>query len=139
MKQEYLKATVEERDKEYLQAFARILTSEDKALLKQVKVDVDTEPTVEERFRKLADEWSRETRAVSSVSVLVSHPKYQEIIRLGWKVVPILLHDLQNEGDFWFPALAEITGVRPFDRSDAGKSKKMTAAWITWGKRKGII
>jgi PAS domain-containing protein len=99
----------------------------------------ESEQTIEERFRKLADEWARETSTISSVDALVSHPKYQDIIRLGWDVVPVLLRDLQNNGDFWFPALAEITGLRPFDRRDAGKSIKMTAAWISWGKKRGII
>ena len=100
---------------------------------------VDEEASVEQRFRNLADEWSRETSTVSSVTALVSHPKYREIIRLGWEVVPCLLLDLQKKGDFWFPALAEITGIRPFDPSDAGKSKRMAAAWLAWGKKKGLI
>jgi hypothetical protein len=99
----------------------------------------ELEPTIEEQFHRLANEWSQEMSTVSSVTALVSHPKYQEIIRLGWKVVPFLLVDLKTNGDFWFPALAEITGIRPFDRRDAGKSKRMTEAWIAWGKRKGII
>jgi hypothetical protein len=94
---------------------------------------------LEARFRKLANEWSNEVSVVSSVGGLTSHPKYQEIIRLGWDVVPFLLSDLQRNRGFWFTALNEITGIRPFDLSDAGKSERMAKAWIQWGKRKGII
>ena len=94
---------------------------------------------LEARFRKLANEWLSEISAVSSVKVLTSHPKYQEIICLGWDVVPFLLSDLQQNQGFWFTALNEITGIRPFDPGDAGKSNKMTEAWIQWGKKKGII
>ena len=91
------------------------------------------------RFRKLAREWSRETSNISSVGALTSHPKYREIVDLGWDVVPFLLADLQRNQGFWFTALNEITGIRPFDPSEGGNSRRMAEAWINWGKRKGII
>lgn len=94
---------------------------------------------VEERFRRLADDWSQHTRHISSTSDLVAYPTYQEIIDLGWSVVPLLLRDLQDNKRFWFPALYAITQVRPFDLSDAGNGRRMTEAWIRWGKRKGLI
>ncbi len=97
------------------------------------------EQYVQRRFDYLAARWQAETRHVSSLTHLASHPSYQEIVRLGWDAVPILLRDLQQNKRFWFPALYEITKVRPFDPNDAGNGKRMTDAWITWGKRKGLI
>jgi|ERR1700682_1597044 len=90
-------------------------------------------------FLRLASDWSENTRHISSASDLTSHPSYQEIIKLGWDVVPFLLNDLQQNKRFWFPALHAITKVRPFDPSDAGNSRRMTDAWVRWGKRKGLI
>lgn len=87
-------------------------------------------------FVKLADEWSRDVGNASSISALTSHPKYQEIVKLGWDVVPYLLSDLQQNKRFWFPALYEITKIRPFDPSDAGNSRRMTEAWVKWGQRR---
>ncbi len=95
--------------------------------------------SVEERFLRLATDWSEHTRHVSSINDLTSYPSYQRIINLGWDVVPLLLVDLQQNKRFWFPALYAITKVRPFDPSDAGNGKRMTDAWVKWGKRKGII
>lgn len=95
--------------------------------------------SIGERFRKLADEWASDVSNVSSVEALTLHPKYQQIVGLGWDVVPFLLADLQAKRGFWFTALNQITGVRPFDRSDAGNSRRMAEGWIRWGKRKGII
>ena len=92
-----------------------------------------------EAFRQLSEDWSSETRHVSSVKDLTSHPSYQGIIKLGWDAVPLLLRDLQENKRFWFPALHAITGVRPFDKRDAGNARKMTEAWIVWGRKKGII
>lgn len=94
--------------------------------------------STEERFHRLAAEWVREIGSVSSISRMTSHPKYREIIDMGWGVVQFLLADLQK-GGFWFTALFEITRVRPFDPSDAGNYPIMTEAWVKWGKWKGII
>jgi hypothetical protein len=95
--------------------------------------------TVEERFIRLADEWSRDTRYISSVNDLVKDDRYQQIIGMGWDVLPYLLSDLSTRKRFWFPALAEITNLRPFDRKDAGNYKRMTEAWTRWGRLRGLI
>lgn len=99
----------------------------------------DAEYSLEERFRQLANDWSENTRHVSSSKDLASYPSYREIIGLGWDVVPLLLKDLEENKRFWFPALYAITNVRPFDPSDAGNGRRMTEAWVRWGKRKGLI
>jgi len=95
--------------------------------------------TVADRFHRLADEWQSETTTVSSVNALTSHRNYREIVQMGWDVVPYLLIDLQRNNRFWFPALYEITRIRPFDPSDAGDSKRMLEAWVKWGQRKQLI
>jgi hypothetical protein len=95
--------------------------------------------TVGERFHLLAAEWSKEVQNVSSLTAMTAHPKYRQIIDLGWEVVPFMLTDLQRNKRFWLPALHEITGIQPFDPSDAGNSKRMMSAWIKWGKNKRYI
>src|SRR5260370_28247748 len=57
---------------------------------------LEPEAVLEERFRQLADNWAENTRHISSINDLISHPSYQKIIRLGWDVVPLLLIDLQK-------------------------------------------
>jgi len=96
-----------------------------------------TSQEVENCFKKLAEEWSRNTMHISSASDLVNDRSYRKIIDMGWDVVPHLLIDLQRNKRFWFPALAEITGVRPFDQNDKNNPRRMAEAWIRWGKRKG--
>src|SRR5208337_5227391 len=73
--------------------------------------DSGTEPasqekSLEERFLRLADEWSRETGYISSASDLINDTRYRQIISLGWPVIPYLLNDLERNKRFWFPALA---------------------------------
>lgn len=100
---------------------------------------LDPKVSVEKRFLQLADDWSENTRHMSSINDLVAYSSYQEIIKLGWDVVPFLLADLQQNKRFWFPALYAITKVRPFDPSDSGNGRRMADAWINWGKRKGFV
>lgn len=126
----------ESRSRDYVQAFARLLTNEDKAVLRQAKVVADERPTTEQRFLRLASELSSETQNISSLTAIALHPKYRQIVDLGWDVVPYLIYDLQKNKRYWLPALTEITKLRPYDSGDEGNSKIMIDAWVNWGKKK---
>lgn len=93
--------------------------------------------TVEERFRRLAAAWHRDTDYLSSMDDADSHPAYQEIIRLGPEVVPLLLRDLAENHTHWFGALEAITGARPVPASAAGNVPRMVEAWLHWAKVNG--
>lgn len=99
----------------------------------------DVKDRVENEFNRLAREWSASVGNISSLTAMVGHPKYREVVKLGWDVVPFLLRDLQQNKRFWLPALAEITTIRPYDPRDVGNSKRMTDSWIKWGKKKQLI
>lgn len=103
------------------------------------EVVAESDATVEGRFLRLAADWEAEVHGVSSIDDLVRHRNYQEIIKLDWPVVPYLLKDLQANKRWWFPALYEITKLRPFDASDTGNFRRMSESWIVWGKRKKLI
>jgi len=108
------------------------------AIVRELAVPVAVLNT-EAKFHKLADEWAERTTHISSASDLISDTRYQQIIDLGWDAVPYLLDDLQRNKRFWFPALAAITGVRPFDPGDLSNPRRMAEAWLKWGRRKGLI
>ena len=99
----------------------------------------EQQETIADQFYRLADEWEQETSSVSSVQAITSHPNYRKIVDLQWDVIPFLLRDLQKNKRFWFPALYEITGIRPFDRGDAGDSERMLEAWVKWGQKRKFI
>lgn len=103
------------------------------------RVQISESQNPKDRFLRLADEWSQETGHISSASDLINNSSYQQIIKLGWAAVPYLLDDLERNKRFWFPALAAITGLRPFDPADASNYQRMTEAWLRWGRRKGLI
>ena len=93
--------------------------------------------TVAECFRRLAAAWHRDTDYLSSMEDAESHPAYQEIVRLGPEVVPLLLRDLADNHSHWFAALEAITGARPVPASAAGKIPLMAEAWLRWAKDNG--
>ena len=95
--------------------------------------------SLEERFREQADKWERETRHVSSPTQKIMHPSYQAILGMGREVVPLLLRDLLQNRREWFWALSYITQANPINREDAGKMDKMIAAWVKWGKERGLL
>jgi hypothetical protein len=93
--------------------------------------------TTAERFRRLAVLWEEETGHLSSMTSASKHPAYQEIIKLGWDVVPLLLRDLEENESHWFVALREITGANPIPPSASGNVPEMVKAWLQWASGHG--
>ena len=93
--------------------------------------------TIEERFRQLEATWTAEVGHFSSPTMLLGHPAFQEIIRLGEAVVPLMLRDLAERPRYWVWALPGITGENPVPPADRGNLRKMTEAWLHWGKEHG--
>jgi hypothetical protein len=93
--------------------------------------------TIEEQFQRLASLWRAQTSYVSSSSELVAHPAFQEIIRLGSPIIPLLLRELENRTGHWHRALRQITGADPVPPADRGNLDKAAEAWLRWGKEQG--
>jgi hypothetical protein len=97
----------------------------------------------DEQFDVLADQWERETRNISSLSDLASHPAYQKIIAMGACAVPKILRRIKSRPGFWFEALRQLTRdiepVDPVRPSMYGDLQKMTNAWLKWGAAHGQI
>jgi hypothetical protein len=95
------------------------------------------EEMIAQRFQELAEAWHRETDYLSSMSEADSHQAYQDIIRLGQDVIPLLLRDLEENHTHWFTALRILTGANPVPASMGGNIPKMVEAWLTWVKEHG--
>lgn len=93
--------------------------------------------TIEERFRRLEAIWLAEVGHHSSTTKLVNHPAFQEILRMGRAVVPLMLRDLEKRPRLWVWALPDITGADPVPVSDRGNIAKMSQAWLQWGRANG--
>ncbi|MGD1072729.1 MAG: hypothetical protein ABSB15_21620 [Bryobacteraceae bacterium] len=77
---------------------------------------------------------------MSSITEMSMCPSYQAIIGMGKSAVPLLLSQIQSEGDDpdqWFWALSSITGVDPVNDVDRGDFSQMATAWLEWGRREG--
>ncbi len=91
------------------------------------------------RFAELATQWRRETQWLSSTTAVAMHPAYQSIIGMGTAALPFILENLRDESGHWFWALKAISNADPVPPADRGSVKKMKAAWLRWGRAKGLI
>jgi hypothetical protein len=92
---------------------------------------------LEAEFQRWAEQWREDTAMRSSLDY--AHEAYRNIVRMGWPVVPVLLTALQRDRQWWFAALAEITGTVPHDGSIAGAMDAMAEAWLAWGRDRGLV
>jgi hypothetical protein len=88
-------------------------------------------------FDRLAAEWLRDTQFTSSITRMVKHAAYQQIIAMGERAIPPILRDLSQDPKHWGPALHAITGARPVPAEDAGKLKAVANAWLQWARDNG--
>jgi hypothetical protein len=65
------------------------------------------------------------------------HWAYQQIIGLGPAVIPFILEDLARKPDWWFWALAAITGedVAEGEQTLDGAAER----WLEWGRSHGYL
>ena len=87
------------------------------------------------RFSRLANEWKESTSMLSSVTEIVMHPSYQQIIGMGPTALSPILVSMSQELGHWFWALNAITGENPIPIEHQGKIKEMTDDWLQWGKK----
>jgi hypothetical protein len=88
-------------------------------------------------FRELSDIWRRETRLSSRVEKQIGHPAYLRIIGLGPQALPLILRELEERPDHWFPALEAISRENPAASSESFAQTR--EAWLTWGRERGYI
>lgn len=95
-----------------------------------------------DEFQRLAAEWKMQRGVSSSITEGALCPAYQRIIEMGQPAVPLLLRQLEAEGndpDQWFWALRAITGCQPVPEEDFGNFLKMARCWLEWGERNGYV
>lgn len=95
--------------------------------------------SLEAQFAALVERWLEETSHLSSMTAIIEHPAYQQIIAMGQDVIPLILRDLEAEPKHWGPALRAITGKRPVPREHAGKIKLVAEAWLRWAREHGYV
>jgi len=105
------------------------------AVLRVVELLSDSDPSspLEQKFHELAGRRRQETRYYSFSRQRALHPAYQQIIGLGWPVVPLLLRELRSQPERWFWALQAITGERP--AIGAETIPAAAEAWLRWGRQ----
>jgi hypothetical protein len=87
----------------------------------------------QEQFNALVDKWEEDTKLTSSMSEILNHPSYREIVSHGTFVIPFILKYLREGESLLFVALPEITGYDPIAPEFAGNIKAQRWIWLNWG------
>jgi hypothetical protein len=111
----------------------------DERVVTEQQVPPSGHESLRERFRGLAARWVRETTTESSdFRDFILNEAYQQIIGLGPPAVPLILEELVRAPDHWGWALQSITGENPVPPEAAGDVEAIAAAWLRWGRDRGI-
>lgn len=116
-------------------------------VLNQPRYDIKelkNQSQVQVRFSELAKQWQEETIDYSSLNEILKHKAYLAIIALGRPAIHLILNELERSPHFWFTALESILiasneEANPVDEADYGNLRKMTDAWLSWGKEKRYL
>lgn len=100
---------------------------------------VSRDGTIEEKFRRLADEWISETAMFSDPVRIFLHRAHFKIIGMGEKALPLILREVEKNSAQWFVALEAISPINPVKREDEKSFERTAQAWIRWGKSEGLI
>jgi hypothetical protein len=100
--------------------------------------DIPPSVNLEQRLRQLEAQWKADTEFLSDAGKIMRHPAFRSIVALGLEVVPLMLHDLESRPSLWVWALPEITGQNPVAAGDSGNIRRMTDAWLQWGREQGL-
>ena len=93
---------------------------------------------LEATFNVLAEQIKKDTGFSSRISDRVEHPAYQQVIRMGEPVLPLIFRYMdEGKGGFWFDALQSITGADPVPRELWGKIRAMEQVWLQWAREQG--
>jgi hypothetical protein len=92
---------------------------------------------ISQTFKTLADNWRKETRAISALKRKILHPAYQQIIGMGPSAVPLILNELSERPNDWMWALNAITHEDP--APDNANFDEAVEAWLSWGRRKHLL
>lgn len=92
-------------------------------------------------FNQLVEDWRADRGVTSSTSDILLNRAYQSIIGMGQKAVPLILSQMETEGDDpdqWFYALQVLTGANPVREEDEGDFQAMARAWLDWARRRYV-
>ena len=93
---------------------------------------------ISKKFELIACTLEFELAPISSVHAMEEHWAYEELVSMGWPVVPLLIDMIvESPSVYWLTALYRITGHNPIEKGNEGVIYEMARNWLTWWHTKG--
>lgn len=97
----------------------------------------------EAKFHQLVKQWHEETDMHSSTLRAIGHSAYLEIIAMGERAIPLILHEMKQGPGHWLPAINAVTRDLRAERENPADgcttASGARAAWVKWGESKGYL
>jgi hypothetical protein len=94
---------------------------------------------LETQFQELASRWREETAIYSTMVHKAMNDNFLDIVGMGPDVIPCILREMERRPDHWFKALKHLAKTDPVADQDRGNVKRMTVAWLDWGRENGFL
>ena len=107
-------------------ALMRDMSLTDKQAVVAFLMDNMEEPDDRELFDRCLEEWQRDTRFLSSVSAITSHPAFTRIVNMGGNAVPFIVDEIKCKPSNLVWALNAIFHKK------IGNGKTVTEACKLW-------
>ena len=102
----------------------------------QIPLETEKVSLAEKTFQDLTTKWRKETKHTSSLTKIILHPAYQQIIGMGPMAIKFILQELATKPYHWFWALEAITGENPVQPED--DFDQAVQAWLQWGRERSL-
>jgi len=88
----------------------------------------------ETKFVKLINRWIIDTESYSSISAMMMHDNYQELLKMGDVIIKYLIDCLKVQDYTWHYAilLSSLTQENPVQNSSRGNLKEVSKDWLYW-------
>lgn len=96
--------------------------------------DLIARTNLQEKFQRLATQWRKETRHISSIHEKSMNMAYQKIIAMGRDALPFIFRDFQRTHDDWVWALQAITEAEPVSEQ-FDDFNEVVEAWLDWARK----
>ena len=100
--------------------------------------DLNTDLYMEKKFEIHYKKWKLKTRFQSNITSIISDIDFQEIVKMGHRVIPFILHEIHEEPSNLVWALNCITNLS-LTKNQNKTLSEACKSWIKWGQKQNLV
>ena len=90
------------------------------------------DPKLRDEFNEHYVLWCHDTQMTSSMTLIMEHPSYLALEKMGPVILPLIFEKMRQEYGFWFDLLPKLAGFDLVGHDMRGQIESMTKTWLRW-------